>query len=321
MSGGAFYLCPPDFSRITEFRIKNKPQGSNRTKLNIMKNKLWLIYAIVTTVTWGIWGALIEIPEKAGFPATLGYSVWALTMIPCALVVLKLTHFKFDFSSKSVIYGLLIGLTGAGGQLILFEALREGPAYIIFPIVSLYPVVTIGLSLWILKERANKRGWVGIVLALIAIFLLSYMKPENMEVKGLLWLGLSILVFVMWGVQGFFMKIANNSMSAESIFTYMAFSGVFLIPIALWMTDFSQPINWSFKGPYLAALIQVLNSVGALTLVYAMRYGKAIVVSPMTSLSPMITIVLSLAIYSVMPNPAMIVGFGLALIAIYLFST
>ena len=286
-----------------------------------MKNKLWLVYAIVTTLTWGIWGALIEIPEKAGFPATLGYSVWALTMIPCALVVLKLTHFKFDFNSKSVIYGLLIGLTGAGGQLILFEALREGPAYIIFPIVSLYPVVTIGLSLWILKERANKRGWVGIVLALIAIFLLSYMKPENMEVKGLLWLGLSILVFVMWGAQGFFMKIANNSMSAESIFTYMAFSGILLIPIALWMTDFSQPINWSFKGPYLAALIQVLNSVGALTLVYAMRYGKAIVVSPMTSLSPMITIVLSLAIYSVMPNPAMIVGFGLALVAIYLFST
>ena len=286
-----------------------------------MKNKLWLIYAIVTTLTWGIWGALIEIPEKAGFPATLGYSVWALTMIPCALVVLTITKFKIDVNPKSIIWGLLIGLTGAGGQLILFEALREGPAYIIFPIVSLYPVVTIGLSLSILKERANRRSWIGIVLALIAIFLLSYMKPENMDIKGLLWLGLSILVFVMWGAQGFFMKSANNSMSAESIFAYMAISGILLIPVALWMTDFSQPINWSFKGPYLAALIQVLNSIGALTLVYAMRYGKAIVVSPMTSLSPMITIVLSLAIYAVMPNPAMIVGFGLALIAIYLFST
>lgn len=117
------------------------------------------------------------------------------------------------------------------------------------------------------------------------------------------------------------MKIANNSMSAESIFTYMAISGMLLIPIALWMTDFNQPINWGFKGPCLAALIQVLNAVGALSLVYAMRYGKAIVVSPMTSLSPMITIVLSLIIYAAMPNPAMIIGFGLALVAIYLFST
>ena len=286
-----------------------------------MKNNLWLIYAIVTTITWGIWGALIEIPEKAGFPATLGYTMWALTMIPCALVALKLIKFKLEYNLESVFYGILIGLTGAGGQLILFEALREGPAYIIFPIVSLYPVVTIILSVSILKETANKRSWIGIFLALIAIFLLSYMKPEKLDVKGYLWLGLSVLVFIMWGVQGFFMKVANNKMSAESIFTYMALSGILLIPFALMMTDFNQNINWGFKGPYLAAMIQILNAVGALTLVYAMRYGKAIVVSPMTSLSPMITIVLSLLIYAVMPNPAMMIGFGLALVAIYLFST
>jgi len=286
-----------------------------------MKNKLWLIYAIVTTITWGIWGAFIEIPEKAGFPATLGYSIWALTMIPCALIALKFINFKLEVDKKSIFWGLLIGLTGAGGQLLLFEALREGPAYIIFPIISLYPVVTIGLSIWISKERTNKRSWIGIILALIAIFLLSYMKPEDSDVKGYLWLGLSVLVFIMWGAQGFFMKTANNSMSAEGIFTYMAISGILMVPIALWMTDFNQNINWGFKGPYLAALIQVLNAVGALTLVYAMRYGKAIVVSPMTSLSPMITIVLSLIIYAVMPNPAMIVGFGFALVAIYLFST
>lgn len=286
-----------------------------------MKNKLWLLYAIVTTITWGIWGAFIEIPEKAGFPATLGYSIWALTMIPCALIALKFINFKLEVDKKSIFWGLLIGLTGAGGQLLLFEALREGPAYIIFPIISLYPVVTIGLSIWISKERTNKRSWIGIILALIAIFLLSYMKPEETDVKGYLWLGLSVLVFIMWGAQGFFMKTANNSMSAEGIFTYMAISGILMVPIALWMTDFNQNINWGFKGPYLAALIQVLNAVGALTLVYAMRYGKAIVVSPMTSLSPMITIVLSLIIYAVMPNPAMIVGFGFALVAIYLFST
>lgn len=286
-----------------------------------MKYKLWLIYAIITTLTWGIWGALIEIPQQAGFPATLGYSIWALTMIPCAIVALTLIKFKLDRDIKSILFGMIIGLTGAGGQILLFQALREGPAYIIFPIISLYPVITIFLSLGILKEKSNKRGWAGIILALIAIFLLSYMKPESMEIPGFLWLGLSLLVFGMWGLQGFFMKLANNFMKAESIFFYMTISGLLLIPFALWMTDFSQNINWGFKGPYLAALIHVLNAVGALTILYAMRYGKAIIVSPLTSLSPMITIVLSLIIYAAIPNPAMIVGFALALIAIYLFAT
>lgn len=284
-----------------------------------MKNKPWLFYAILTTLTWGIWGALIEIPQKAGFPATLGYSVWALTMVPCSIVALILIKFKLDMDIRSIVLGMIIGLTGAGGQILLFEALRLGSAYIIFPIVSLYPVVTILLSLLILKEKANRKGWIGVFLALIAIFLLSYMKPTHQEISGYLWFGLSLLVFLLWGVQAVVMKMANSVMKAESIFTYMTISGVLLIPLAIGMTDFSQDINWSFQGPYLAALVHLLNAVGAISLVYAMRYGKAIIVAPMISLSPMITIVLSLAIYSVIPNPAMIVGFVLALIAIYLF--
>ena len=58
-----------------------------------MKSKSWLLYALTTTLFWGLWGALIEIPEKAGFPATLGYSVWALTMLIPAYVVLKKINF------------------------------------------------------------------------------------------------------------------------------------------------------------------------------------------------------------------------------------
>lgn len=54
------------------------------------KTRSWLTYAIITTIFWGVWGALIEIPEKAGFPATLRYVVWALTMIPCAAIALYL---------------------------------------------------------------------------------------------------------------------------------------------------------------------------------------------------------------------------------------
>jgi uncharacterized membrane protein len=92
---------------------------------------------MVTTAFWGIWGALIELPEKAGFPATLGYAVWALTMIPPALVALKIIGWKLEFDKKSIILGCIIGLTGAGGQLILFQALRTGPAYLVFPFISL----------------------------------------------------------------------------------------------------------------------------------------------------------------------------------------
>ena len=111
-----------------------------------MKKKPWLVFAIITTTFWGVWGALIELPEKAGFPATLGYSVWALTMIIPAAIALGLVGWKLEHDKKSIFLGLVIGFTGAGGQLVLFEALRSGPAYLVFPFISLSPVVTILLS-------------------------------------------------------------------------------------------------------------------------------------------------------------------------------
>jgi drug/metabolite transporter (DMT)-like permease len=117
------------------------------------------------------------------------------------------------------------------------------------------------------------------------------------------------------------MRFANQTMKAESIFFYMMITGLLLIPFALLMTDFSQEINWGFKGPYLAAIIQILNAIGALTIVYAFRYGKAIIVSPMTNaVAPVITIVLSLIIYQVLPHPVIMVGMILALISILLMA-
>jgi len=284
------------------------------------ESRAWVSYAIITTVFWGVWGALIEVPQKAGFPPTLGYIVWALTMIPCALVALYLVKWKIETDKRSIILGSAVGLLGAGGQLLLFQALKEGPAYIIFPFISLYPILTILLSVLILKEKTSMLKWVGIGTALIAIFFLSYQEPGTSDSRGYLWLALSLLVFLAWGLQAYVMKFSNETMKAESIFFYMAVTALVLSPFAWWMTDFSQPINWGFKGPYLAALVHVLNSIGALMLVYALRYGKAIIVVPLTGLAPLITIVLSLILYSVMPGPMLMIGLLFAVVAIFILS-
>jgi drug/metabolite transporter (DMT)-like permease len=282
----------------------------------MINSKNWLFYAIITTLFWGVWGGLIEITEKAGFPATLGYVVWALTMIPPAIIALYKINWNLDLNKKAILYGSLAGFTGAGGQLILFETLSLGPAYLVFPIISLSPVVTIILAKIFLKEKTDKIGWIGITLALIAIPLLSYQEPSSSANTHYLWLALALIVFGAWGGQAYILRFANKSMKAESIFFYMMVTAIILIPVALFMTDFSQPINWGFRGPYLAAIIQTLNAVGALMLVFAFRYGKAIIVSPMTNaLAPVITIVLSLTIYSVIPHPIIITGIVLAVIA------
>lgn len=293
--------------------------ANSGVRLNGKKN--WLFYALTVTLFWGVWGALIDYPQKAGFPETLIYVVWSITMIIPALIALKLIRWKLNKDRKSIIFGLIIGLTGAGGQLILFTgAIAHGPAYLIFPIISLSPVITILLAVILLREKASIKGWIGIILALIAIPFFSYQSKSG-NTTGYLWLLYALVVFFAWGVQAYFMRFANKTMNAESIFFYMTFSGLLLIPVAIWMTDFSAPINWGLKGPYAAFVIQILNSIGALMLVYAFRYGRAIIVSPLTNAAaPVITVIISLILYQVFPHFIILIGMILAVISMVILA-
>lgn len=290
-----------------------------------MKNKLWLVFILITIVTWGVWGAFSDTQmDRDNIPETVVYILWALTMIPCAIVALCVNKGKFMHDWKSAVLGCTVGLLGAGGQLILFKALAIGPAYIIFPFISMSPVIVITLASIFLKEKANKWQIAGIVVALAAILLLSIQSGgADSPVSGWLWIVLAVLVLFAWGIQGFFMKFANNSMDAESIFVWMAISAVILIPVAYFMTP-EAALFFQGEGVVGKSLtcsgIQILNAIGALTLVYAYRYGKAVIVSPMEGLSPMVTVLLSLVILSVIPTPLQIAGICCAAFAMYALS-
>ena len=285
-------------------------------------SELWLVYALVTTLCWGVWGAFIEAPEKRGFPATLGYVGWSLTMIPCAAVALALVGWKVEWDARSILIGLIAGFLGAGGQLLLFETLRRGPAYLVFPVVALSPVVSVVLAVLFLGESASGRAWAGIVAALLSLPLLAYQPPQAAgAARGRLWLMFSVLVMLAWGIQAFVLRFAAETMSAEGIFFYMTATAVALAPLAFLMTDLTKPVNRGWSGPWLAAAIHTLNSIGALTMVYAFRYGKVIIVSPLiNALAPVLTIVLSLLLYRVVPHRVVVAGMLLAGVAFFLLA-
>jgi uncharacterized membrane protein len=291
--------------------------------------KPWLTYALITTGFWGVWGAFAEFPTRHGFPETLVYVVWALTMIPPALYAMHRAGWRVLRDPKSILLGSLIGFTGAGGQMLLFHAVHTGPTYLIFPIIALSPVVTIALSMLFLKERVTRVGALGVVLALIALPLFNYSPAGEAGavltdaasagasgLQGVTWFVYALLILFAWGVQAYFMKLANGTMDAENIFLYMTLTSLALIPVALWMTDFGVPIEYGWQGPGLAAITQILNAVGALTLVYAFRYGRALVVAPLANAgAPMITAIVSMIVLGATPNAITIVAIALAFLA------
>lgn len=275
----------------------------------------WLVHALGTVLLWGVWGAIIGLPTERGVPDTISYVVWSLTMIPVALLALRWGGQRLLRDRRSIALGLSIGLLGAGGQLVLFRAVQVGPPYLIFPIISLSPALTIAMSFALLKERTGRLGMLGIALALLSLPLFDYRASGEPTGYGA-WLPMALLVMAAWGGQAYIIKLANASMDSASIFYYMMLGGLLVVPIALLMTDFSRPINYSLDGIGLAAVIQALNAVGALMLVLALRRGKAIIVSPLVNAgAPLLTAVISLVLTGVVPGPLKFAGIALALAA------
>jgi len=285
----------------------------------------WAALTAISTLLFGINAALIEIPEKfvrPPFPMTLGYVVWSLTMMFCAAIALQRNGWELQGGRAALVYGHTNGLLGAGGTLLMFQALRDGPAYIIIPVVSLYPVVTVSLAATLLQERAGKATILGICLALVAIVLLSMQEPGTTPIRGWMWLIWSLLALAMFGTQGWLIKASAGALSEETLFFYMALGALLLGPAAVVMTDFSQPLNWGLAGPWLTAAIQFPNALAALLVIYAYRdrAGKVIIISPVVGLYPLVTIVLSLVVYQRVPDFRTVCGMAMALIAILLIT-
>jgi uncharacterized membrane protein len=259
----------------------------------------------------GVWGAFSSLPtEKYGYPAEMVYAVWAVTMVIPTGVMLR--GAEIDRRPLAAGYGLAVGLTGAGGQLLLLRALALGPAYLIFPIVALSPAVTVILAVVLLRERIHPAAAVGVVLTLVAAVLLGYSPGWHPGATGA-WLPLVGLVTVAWGVQALLLrKAALVGIGDVTSYTYMTLSGLLLIPVALSMTGDPQ-FGYPWQASALAGGTQLLNAIAALFLVMSLSRGKAALVVPVTSaLSPMLTTLLSLAAYRQLPSALVALGITLA---------
>jgi drug/metabolite transporter (DMT)-like permease len=279
-----------------------------------MSFRSWIPYAALLIVFWGVWGAFSSLPtDEYGYPDEMIYILWSLTMLIPTFFILR-SERTFDRRPIAAIYGLLIGLTGAGGQLVLFKALTIGPAYLIFPIVALSPGITVLMATFLLRERLLGLTKVGIVLALVALVCFNVSGGSG-DVGVGPWLVLALLITVAWGVQAYYMrKAATVGVNDGTTFSYMTLSGLLLVPVAFVMMG-GFPADAPWQAPTLTFGTQLLNAVGALFLVMALSRGKASIVAPTTNaLAPVLTVLISLAVYQTLPTVYGTLGIVLAIV-------
>lgn len=132
---------------------------------------MWFYFSIITLVLWGMWGFLAKVSSNHIGPRAvyLWGSVGALVVTIISIFVLD---FHFEIHPKGMLYALIAGLAGGGGVIFFYYALRYGKASVVVAITALYPLVTLGLSSFFLKEGFSLKQIIGMLLAIVAILLM-----------------------------------------------------------------------------------------------------------------------------------------------------
>ena len=134
--------------------------------------KTWLVYSLLTFFCWGFSVFLPKFALQRINPKTAcvfqGFGYWII--ISAVLIHAK---FKLDMNFKGTGIAMLSGAIGMIGALSFLYALSKGKASVVVILTALYPMLTLILSFIILKEKISLTQGIGILLALIAVVLLS----------------------------------------------------------------------------------------------------------------------------------------------------
>lgn len=132
-----------------------------------------LFLGLIVILLWGIWGFAAKVAiSDIGLQAIFWISVVSDILIVLYLLISN-QFFPLRLEEKGIMYSIISGITGGIAIILFYILLKKYQASIVLPLTSLYPVVVVILGILILKEKITYLNGIGVVLALIAIYLLS----------------------------------------------------------------------------------------------------------------------------------------------------
>ena len=278
----------------------------------------WLSFSLITIALFGVWGFVSTVITKEVSPLTVQV-LSTIGLLPVALILgfsqnlRKGTNF-----GAGIALAALTGVLGGSGNVALYKALQiGGEGSVVVPLTGMYPLVTVILARFLLKERLNRIQTLGIGLALVAIYLFSPRESLGATVTWRsafsAWMMYGLIALVLFGIACITMKFATRYISDE-LSTIFYTLGYVLLAIVIIATG-SVEWNVSMKNWGLGILVGLLMNGATLTLFVAYRWGKASIVTPLTALYPLVTVLLAGLILKEHFDVIKVVAIGLALTA------
>ncbi|RJX31205.1 MAG: hypothetical protein C4531_08415 [Desulfurivibrio sp.] len=132
----------------------------------------WLLSALLAMIIYGFWGFFPKIAVTYISPqSALVYEVGGAMLV--GLLTLFFIRFQLQFHPTGMLFAVLTGIAGMIGTLFFFAAAQKGKIAIVVGLTALYPLITVILAVIFLREPLTLKQVMGLILACVAILLLS----------------------------------------------------------------------------------------------------------------------------------------------------
>lgn len=133
----------------------------------------WLIYALICSLLYGLWGFFGNLATKyIDYKTAFVYE--AIGAILTTLFIIQTNNFSFEGDVRGILFAMLVGVCGTVASLVFFIALGKGEVANVVSVTSIYPLITILLSSLFLKEPITLPQMLAVLLAIIAVILSAY---------------------------------------------------------------------------------------------------------------------------------------------------
>lgn len=134
---------------------------------------IWLVYALSSCLLYGFCGFFSKLTTNYTQPQTaLIYQAVGILIVD--FFVLWKSDFQFQAGKIGIICSIVSGLLSMLGALFYLLALSKGKVAMVVTLTGLYPLISILLAFFILKEPITLRQGASVALVLAAIVLFSW---------------------------------------------------------------------------------------------------------------------------------------------------
>lgn len=122
---------------------------------------------------WGLWAFLPKLAVNYMNPKS-AFMYEVLGGVLVGVVVLLTMDVQLEYDLRGIIPSVFTGVAGYLGLFFFLYALQLGKVSVTSTFTAVYPMVTLLLAMVFLKERINPVQWLGVALAFVSVYLISW---------------------------------------------------------------------------------------------------------------------------------------------------